>query len=88
MSRKQVDPVEEMNELHVEIGRKAAKLALEVLEVLDPSEIPVASAVSLLKFGVDLERKALLGAEDDGGAEDPFESLVKAMAPEAEKGGE
>ena len=84
---KQVDPIEEMNELHVEIGRKAAELALTVLETIDPSEIPVASAVSLLKFGVDLERKALLGAEDGADDGDPFESLVKAMAPEAEKGG-
>ena len=74
------DPVEEMNELHVELGRKAAELAMQVLEAIDPSEIPVASAVSLLKFGVELERKALLGAEADGQEADPFEALAKALA--------
>jgi len=80
-----VDPIEQMNQLHVDIGRRAAELALEVLTAVNPADIPFASAVSLLKFGVDLERKALLGAEDDAAA-DPFESLVKAMtAVEEEK---
>ena len=74
-----VDPIEAMNQLHVDIGRKAAELALEVLTTVNPADIPFASAVSLLKFGVELERKALLGAEDDAAATDPFESLVKAM---------
>jgi hypothetical protein len=77
-----VDPVEEMNELHVELARKAAKLAMEVLESVSAGDIPVASAVALLKFGVDLERKALLGVEPDG-VVDPFEALSKAMAAPA-----
>lgn len=84
------ESVEEMNEAHAELGRKAAELALQVLENLDVSEIPVASAVSLLKFGIELERKALLGTESDGdGAVDPFEALAKAMgqaAPEQDSG--
>lgn len=82
-----IDPVDEMNELHVELGRKAAELAMQVLESLDVSDIPVATAVSLLKFGVDLERKALLGADADGDGGDPFDALAKAMsgpAPEKE----
>lgn len=81
------DPIEEMNELHVELGRKAAELAMEVLESVSVADIPVATAVSLLKFGVDLERKALLGAESDAADEDPFNALAKAMgdpAPEKE----
>ena len=73
------DPVEEMNELHVELGRKAAELAMQVLESVDVADIPVATAVSLLKFGVELERKALLGAEADGDGSDPFDALAKAM---------
>lgn len=73
-----VDPVEVMNGLHVDIGRKAAELALAVLEALQPADIPVASAVALLKFGVDLERKALLGAEDDA-VVDPFAALATAL---------
>lgn len=74
------DPVEEMNELHVALGRKAAELAMGVLESLDVEEIPVATAVSLLKFGVELERKALLGAEADGDGADPFDALAKALS--------
>ena len=72
------DPVEEMNELHVELGKRAAELAMDVLESVDPDNIPVATAVSLLKFGVELERKALLGAEHDEDG-DPFEGLLTAM---------
>ena len=71
--------IEAMHQTHIRLGRKAAELAMQVLEGVDPADIPVASAVSLLKFGVDLERKALLGAEVDGGDVDPFEDLVKAM---------
>lgn len=73
------DPAEVMNELHADIGRKAAELALQVLESIDPKDIPVASAVALLRFGVELERKALLGVEDDGGGADPFETLAKTL---------
>jgi hypothetical protein len=86
-----VDPIEEMNTLHVELGRKAAAKALEVLESVNVSDIPVATAVSLLKFGVELERKALLGVEPDGdGSGDPFDALAKALGgqpptPEQEK---
>lgn len=72
------DPIETMNDLHVALGRKAAELAMEVLTALDVNDIPVATAVSLLKFGVDLERKALLGVEADG-ENDPFEALTKAL---------
>ena len=82
------DPVEAMNELHVELGRKAAELAMDVLESLSVADIPVATAVALLKFGVELERKALLGAEADDGGGDVFDALAKAMGGEAapEKG--
>ena len=72
-------PVEEMYDLHVELGRKAAELAMQVLESVSVADIPVATAVALLKFGVELERKALLGAEADGGDADPFEALTKAL---------
>jgi len=78
----EVDPVAEMNETHVELGRKAAELAMEVLESLSVADIPVATAVSLLKFGVDLQRKALLGVEVDGES-DPFDALAKALGGEA-----
>lgn len=74
------ESVEAMNELHVSLGRKAAELAMQVLEHLDVSEIPVATAVALLKFGVELERKALLGVESDAAGVDPFEALSKALA--------
>jgi hypothetical protein len=83
------DQIEAMNELHVELGRKAAELAMQVLESLNVQDIPVATAVSLLKFGVELERKALLGAEADVGETDPFEALTKALSgqpPEKEEG--
>lgn len=78
-------PAEEMNELHVELGRKAAELAMQVLETIRPEDIPVATAVALLKFGVELERKALLGAEvdDDGG--DAFDALAKVLATPTEE---
>jgi hypothetical protein len=85
------DPIEEMNELHVALGRRAAELAMEVLTAVTVADIPVATAVSLLKFGVELERKALLGAEADGGSADPFDALAQALlggqepAPEKEE---
>ena len=71
-----VDSVAAMNELHVDLGRKAAELAMDVLKSLDVAEIPVATAVALLKFGVELERKALLGVGQDGGEVDPFDALA------------
>ncbi len=74
----EVNAVDEMNKLHVELARQAARLAMNVLENVDPSEIPVASAVALLKFGVELERKSLLGVEPDG-VSDPFSSLAAAL---------
>ena len=81
MSADPDDAIEVMNELHVELGRKAAEKAMEVLESLGVDEIPVATAVALLKFGVELERKALLADEDgDDDGEDPFEALAKAAA--------
>jgi len=76
------DPIEVMNETHVEIGERAAELAMQVLESISPADIPVATAVSLLKFGVELQRKALLGAEPDGES-DPFDALAKALGGEA-----
>lgn len=79
------DQIEDMNQAHCDLGRKAAELALDVLEGIDPSEIPVPSAVSLLKFGVELERKALLGSEEDEDGADPFDALAKALGPITEK---
>lgn len=92
--QKVLDAIDEMNELHVELGRKAAELALSVLENVDPDEISVAAAVSLLRFGVELERKALLGGSEDGDGDDsdPFEDLAKQLgqtqpsAPTPEEG--
>lgn len=80
------DAVEEMNALHIQIGRKAAQLALEVLEEADLSDAPFASVVALLKFGVELERKAVLGSEDDAddGGVDPFEKLAKTLTTPTE----
>jgi ABC-type uncharacterized transport system substrate-binding protein len=77
-----------MNETHVEIGERAAELAMQVLESINPADIPVATAVSLLKFGVELQRKALLGVEADADGGDPFEALAKALGgqpPEKEE---
>ena len=71
--------IERMNDLHVELGRKAAEKAMAVLDHLGVDEIPVATAVSLLKFGVELERKALGQSEDEVDT-DPFDALAKAMA--------
>jgi hypothetical protein len=78
----EVDPIVEMNELHVELGRKAAEKAMEVLDTVALADIPVATAVALLKFGVDLERKALLGVEVDA-ENDPFEQLLTGSQPAA-----
>lgn len=82
------DPVEEMYEIHIALGRKAAELAMEVLESVSVDDIPVATAVALLKFGVDLERKSLIGAEADDDGSDVFDQLAKAMGGQPEKEGE
>lgn len=80
----QDDSIERMNELHVKLGRKAAEKAMMVLDHLGVDEIPVATAVSLLKFGVELERKAL-GQADDGDDIDPFDALANAMGAKPEQ---
>jgi hypothetical protein len=78
-----VDPlhaeaVKAMYELHRDLGRRAMQLAMAVLDRTPPEDIPVGIAVQLLKFGADLERKALLGIEPDGEA-DPFGVLAGAL---------
>lgn len=78
----EADSIAEMNEIHVKLGRKAAEKAMEVLDALNIADIPVATAVALLKFGVDLERKALLGVEVDAES-DPFDALLKGGQPAA-----
>jgi hypothetical protein len=78
----EVDSIAEMNELHVELGRKAAEKAMEVLNNVALADIPVATAVALLKFGVELERKALLGVEVDAES-DPFDQLLTGGQPAA-----
>lgn len=85
MSDEAPDPIEAMNELHVDLGRKAAELAMTVLEQIEPADIPVATAVALLKFGVDLERKALGQSSEDGDGEDPFSKLAGAMTGKTPK---
>lgn len=79
MSEDVDDSVAAMTVKHAELGRKAAELALDVLESVSLDDIPVASAVALLKFGVELERKSLLGADDDDDDGDPFDALAKAL---------
>lgn len=79
----EVDPhhaeeLREMFELHRDIGRRAMTKAMAVLDQIDPSDIPVNVAVQLLKFGADLERRAMLGIEPDDDA-DPFDALAQAM---------
>lgn len=82
---KQVDQVEEMNDLHVELGRKAAQLAINVLDTIDLMDMPLPSVVALLRFGVELERKALLGSEQEEDDVDPFEALSKALVGGSDK---
>lgn len=72
------EAVREMYELHRDVGRKALQIALQVLDQTDPSMIPVNVAVQLLKFGADLERRAVLGIEPEG-EDDPFSALAGAM---------
>ena len=72
--------VRDMYELHRAVGRAAMTKALAVLDALDVSDIPVNVAVQLLRFGAELERRAVLGIEPDAGADDPFDDLVRAMS--------
>lgn len=72
------EAVREMYELHRDVGRKALQIALDVLDKIDPAEIPVNVAVQLLKFGADLERRAVLGIEPEGD-DDPFSALAKSL---------
>ena len=73
------DAVREMYELHVQVGRAALAKALAAIDLIDPKDIPLNVAVQLLKFGADLERRALLGIEPDGEA-DPFGTLAGKLA--------
>lgn len=70
--------VKAMYELHRDVGRKALTKAMEVLDKMDAANIPIDVAVRLLKFGADLERKAVLGIEPDGD-DDPFSALAGAL---------
>ena len=70
--------VRAMFELHRDVGRKALDLAMKALDNIDPADIPVDVAVRLLKFGADLERRAVLGIEPDGD-DDPFSALAGAI---------
>jgi hypothetical protein len=72
------EAVREMWELHRKVGRKALEKAMDVLDQMSADDIPIAVAVQLLKFGADLERKAVLGIEPDGEA-DPFGVLAGAL---------
>jgi len=67
--------VRAMYELHVDVGRAALTKALAAIDLMDPADIPIAVAVQLLKFGADLERRALLGIEPEG-EDDPFGTLA------------
>ena len=80
LTEDEVDPdhaeaVREMYDLHVQVGRKALQKALAAIDLMDPSDIPINVAVQLLKFGADLERRALLGIEPDAET-DPFRELA------------
>lgn len=72
------EAVRKMYELHRDLGQKAMKKAMAALDAIDPLEIPVNVAVQLLKFGADLERRAVLGIEPDGD-DDPFGALAGAL---------
>lgn len=72
------EAVRKMYELHRDLGRKAMTKAMAALDATDPLEIPVNVAVQLLKFGADLERRAVLGIEPDGD-DDPFSALAGAL---------
>jgi hypothetical protein len=70
--------VKAMYVLHRDVGRAAMTKALEAINLMEPADIPIAVAVQLLKFGADLERKAVLGIEPDGD-DDPFSRLAGAL---------
>lgn len=72
------EAVRDMYVLHRDVGRKALDLAMKVLDNIDPTTIPIDVAVRLLKFGADLERKAVLGIEPDDD-DDPFKELAGAL---------
>ena len=72
------EQVKAMYELHREVGRKALVKAMEVLDQMNVDDIPIDVAVRLLKFGADLERKAVLGIEPDD-EDDPFSKLAGAL---------
>jgi len=74
---------EALNVLHGDIGQRAAELAMKVLESANPADIPFPAAVSLLKFGIELERKAKLNEKPDGPQVDPFEQLAKLASGQA-----
>lgn len=86
----QQDAAEVMRSLHIDIGQRAAELALRVLENTDPDKIPIPAAVSLLKFGVELERKSVLGKADEDEGPDLFSALFgelgEALAGSTEGG--
>jgi hypothetical protein len=69
------EAVKEMYELHVQVGRAALTKALAAIDAMQPADIPINVAVQLLKFGADLERRALLGIEPEG-EDDPFGNLA------------
>ena len=69
------EAVKLMYELHVDVGRRALQKALAAIDLMDPADIPINVAVQLLKFGADLERRALLGIEPDHD-DDPFRTLA------------
>jgi len=56
------EAVRQMYELHRDVGRKALEKALDAIDQMDASQIPIAVAVQLLKFGADLERRAVLAS--------------------------
>ena len=64
--------------LHRDVGRRAMTKAMLVLDQIDAAEIPVNVAVQLLKFGAELERRAMLGIEPVEG-DDPFDALSKSL---------
>jgi hypothetical protein len=68
------EAIRQMYELHRDVGRKAMEKALQALDQINPSDIPINVAVQLLKFGADLERRAVLGIEPEG-EQDPFAAL-------------
>jgi ferric-dicitrate binding protein FerR (iron transport regulator) len=74
-SPEHAEAVKEMYELHVAVGRAALTKALAAINLMEPADIPINVAVQLLKFGADLERRALLGIEPDG-EDDPFGTLA------------